>query len=357
MHAFAQELVDHVIDCCHGQDPGVMKSCGLVSKRWLSRSRYHLFSEVTLKPANLPSFVDLVEGSPLPLLCFIRRLELHHHPNFDGVLLTRLCCCPNLTEIILDIHSSGSARELERLNTDESLRNHICALGNNATSLSTLSMELSGMGAPLNTITAIISCVPRIKKLRLGQMHLTSEGTLPPPLPLELERLVLNNDSGHSFLFAWLLTFPTVPRLKELTLAGFPISRDRSLEAYFHHAGGDLWKLDLTRLMCLIFDIVSVVMQIVPYTSSLRDISCSCGSPSDALQLLPLFPSTVSNIRIQMGLTGEDASPWREIDTLLDQPRFKSLRRLFISYWASGIRPSVTKRLLPLADARGILSD
>ncbi|KAJ7118036.1 hypothetical protein C8R43DRAFT_1153822, partial [Mycena crocata] len=76
MHAFAQELVDHVIDCCHSREPGLMKSCGLVSERWVFRSRYHLFSDVSLKPANLPSFVDLVEGPSLPLHCFIRRLEL-----------------------------------------------------------------------------------------------------------------------------------------------------------------------------------------------------------------------------------------------------------------------------------------
>ncbi|KAJ6563639.1 hypothetical protein DFH09DRAFT_884965, partial [Mycena vulgaris] len=71
-----QELIDHIIDHCYWTASGSLKSCGLVCKRWLGRSRYHLFSHVHLPNPQLQYFVDVVESSSesLPILSFIRKL-------------------------------------------------------------------------------------------------------------------------------------------------------------------------------------------------------------------------------------------------------------------------------------------
>jgi len=75
MPDFAQELIDQVVDHWCLEDPKGMKPCGLVSKRWLPRSRYHLFSSVLLDAQNLHSFVALVDTSSLPILEFVRHSD------------------------------------------------------------------------------------------------------------------------------------------------------------------------------------------------------------------------------------------------------------------------------------------
>jgi hypothetical protein len=71
MDDLAQELIDQIIDCWN-LEKDAMGPCGLVGKIWLPRSRYHLFSRVSVNPRNLQSFVDVVESSSSPILTFIQ---------------------------------------------------------------------------------------------------------------------------------------------------------------------------------------------------------------------------------------------------------------------------------------------
>jgi hypothetical protein len=54
--------------------------CGLVCKKWLPRSRFHLFSSTKLSNEtgtdNIHPFFRLLAGSPLPLLLFVQSLDL-----------------------------------------------------------------------------------------------------------------------------------------------------------------------------------------------------------------------------------------------------------------------------------------
>ncbi|KAJ7474058.1 hypothetical protein FB451DRAFT_987964, partial [Mycena latifolia] len=76
MDDLAQELINQIIDCWEIADKDSMSSCGLVCKLWLPRSRYYLFSTVSVNGKNLHSFVDLVDSSASPILSFIRHLTL-----------------------------------------------------------------------------------------------------------------------------------------------------------------------------------------------------------------------------------------------------------------------------------------
>ncbi|KAJ7621809.1 hypothetical protein B0H17DRAFT_1219303 [Mycena rosella] len=116
MDELAQELVDHIIDDYYAladRTERAMESCGLVSKRWLRRSRYHLFSRVTLSTGNLRTFVDLIEMSPLELLPLIRQLKFEYVGSvLDDTLLARLHRCSNLTSIEIYIFG-GTAGTVE----------------------------------------------------------------------------------------------------------------------------------------------------------------------------------------------------------------------------------------------------
>ncbi|KAJ7877646.1 hypothetical protein B0H13DRAFT_1535416, partial [Mycena leptocephala] len=73
-----QELFDEIIDHCY-EGPGgaaAVNTCGFVCKRWLPRSRFHLFSRIILDADNLPLFIDIVDTSSLPILSFVRHLTL-----------------------------------------------------------------------------------------------------------------------------------------------------------------------------------------------------------------------------------------------------------------------------------------
>ncbi|KAJ7861062.1 hypothetical protein B0H13DRAFT_1639187 [Mycena leptocephala] len=72
MDGLAQELIDQIIDCCNLAEKDAMGACGLVCKLWLPRSRYHLFSRVSVNTDNLHSFVDVLESSSSPILTFIQ---------------------------------------------------------------------------------------------------------------------------------------------------------------------------------------------------------------------------------------------------------------------------------------------
>ncbi|KAJ6605332.1 hypothetical protein DFH09DRAFT_1017893 [Mycena vulgaris] len=65
MQRFPQELVDTIVDDA-SEDLYAMKTCGLICKSWLPRSRFHLFSRVVIDADNLPELINILDTSPLP---------------------------------------------------------------------------------------------------------------------------------------------------------------------------------------------------------------------------------------------------------------------------------------------------
>ncbi|KAJ7160541.1 hypothetical protein C8R43DRAFT_341010 [Mycena crocata] len=242
MRLFAQELVEQVIDCC--TDPNAMKAWGLVCKRWLHRTRYHLFSKVSLSKENLPFFVDLVEASPLPILSFIHELTLCYNGSPpDAALLERLYACSNLESIWIETPLSveDSQLVLDWLNSEESLRRHMRAWGNSS-SISSLNLDVQGVAwIPLQTIVDIISCVPTIDGLVMclhNEAGIDSDAVEPSAFPLALKSLTLVGDGTDPFL-SWLLSLSVSPRLDHLILDGIPADFN-SLATYFQRAGHEL---------------------------------------------------------------------------------------------------------------------
>ncbi|KAJ7207378.1 hypothetical protein C8J57DRAFT_1004841, partial [Mycena rebaudengoi] len=91
---FPQELTDKIIDFAHS-DPVAwgkpMKTCGLISKSWGPRTRFHLFSSICIDADNLGGLVDIVDSSPCSILAFIRYLRLRYVGRaFNAAELARI---------------------------------------------------------------------------------------------------------------------------------------------------------------------------------------------------------------------------------------------------------------------------
>lgn len=146
MRDFPQELVENVIDRWTHKDAGgtdAMKVCSLVCKRWLPRSRFHLFSRVTLDADNFLSFIDIVDSNSLPILSFIQHLKLRFAGRpFDEAFLGRIHQCPNLRGIEVNI-SGMSANPEHNTHFYQALQTHLPLLASNSASFSCFEFRLS----------------------------------------------------------------------------------------------------------------------------------------------------------------------------------------------------------------------
>ena len=73
--SFPTEVEEAVIDQC-ADDVGTLRHCALTCRRWLPRSRFHLFSAVCVStPDRLWSFCDVLDAHP-ELRCLIESVTM-----------------------------------------------------------------------------------------------------------------------------------------------------------------------------------------------------------------------------------------------------------------------------------------
>ncbi|KAJ7474059.1 hypothetical protein FB451DRAFT_1367080 [Mycena latifolia] len=342
MDELAQELVDHFIDCWNVVDKDAMSSCSLVCKHWVPRSRYHLFSDVSLNIDNLRSLVDLVEPSSLPILSYIRHLVFRGIP-LDTTHLARLHLCQNLTSIEIFIPSQLiKVGELLRwLGSEEALRAHLRSWHDQSVCFSSLRFNtLAFLQMPLHAISDIISCVPGIKTFGISGISVStvSERTSNCANPSRLDdlRLFLRR-GGTPKVFSWLLSLPEIPILKSLTLqiGGFEDNFDEDwtfVTAYSQQVGDALQSLHIGFLNaegCLNFQ-----RCMLPYTPNLRNLTFYAHGPSYVIDIILLLRTSHSwgEIRVWMNPVAGDAELWSRLDTALAGPHFCTLKRFSIKF-------------------------
>ncbi|KAJ7474078.1 hypothetical protein FB451DRAFT_1466592 [Mycena latifolia] len=356
MNVLAQELVEHFIDCWNVVDKDAMSSCGLVCKRWLPRSRYHLFSDVSLNTDNLRSFADLVDSSSLPILSYIRHLILVFRGSpLDTTHLARLHPCQNLTsiEIFLPFMFIQADKMLRWLSSEESLRTHLRSWHDQSVCFSSWRFNTPAfLHLPLHAITDIISCVPGIKTLGINSISVStvSEGTSNCAHPSRLDHLGLSLESGGILtVFSWLLSLPAIPILKSLTLhqiGGFGDNFDEDwtpITAYSQQVGDALQPLQIGFL----------------------DAEGQFLFPTSIIDLILLLRTSHSwnAIHVWMNPVADGAELWSKLDTALAGPHFRTLKWFSIEFLSKQLsapqyapsRIPQSRLLMPLANARGIL--
>ncbi|KAJ7861051.1 hypothetical protein B0H13DRAFT_2073157, partial [Mycena leptocephala] len=285
MDDLAQELIDQIIDCWNLAEKDAMGPCGLVCKIWLPRSRYHLFSRVSVNTRNLQSFVDVVESSSSPILTFIQHLKFEYG-ILDTEALARLHPCPNLASIHI---AWGPYKEGTWPDAYTALKTNLRSWNDEcSSSLSRLVLtDVAGLSPflPLPMATEVISCVPGIATLEIRRINIVRGGiteTFPPPPPLSrLEDLLLVPFEGCILFFSWLCALPIPPTLRSLEISTFiedgygegegadeGEDESKALAAYFRQAGTGLQTLNINLLSGHLFP--EFERRILQYTPNLR---------------------------------------------------------------------------------------
>ncbi|KAL0578927.1 hypothetical protein V5O48_003075 [Marasmius crinis-equi] len=71
------EVFERIIDYCSDEDPQSLRSCSLVCKDWVTRSRQHLFARhLRLDFNNTAAFLDLLHGPRCTVKLFLAALEI-----------------------------------------------------------------------------------------------------------------------------------------------------------------------------------------------------------------------------------------------------------------------------------------
>ncbi|KAJ6505416.1 hypothetical protein C8R45DRAFT_972622, partial [Mycena sanguinolenta] len=264
MRDFAQELVDLVIDdvaaTSNARDIG---ACGAVCRRWLPRSRIHLFSQITVSnssPVTIPKLINLVDASPSNILCFVRTLDIRLNRTIPEQHLARLQrCCSALWELRI--------RFTPRIQFECIVRDYVLRFGASCPALTRVELDIE-LDIPLDVLAALIAGLPGLMHLRLSGPVLGPSiydpamflsvypKTVPPADTLSPNWHSLDiSVGGATLLFQWLLSHPEPPAFTSLKLggwvAGFPID---PIYSYLRRFGPRIKSLSLAycadRLNC-----------------------------------------------------------------------------------------------------------
>ncbi|KAF8130900.1 hypothetical protein K438DRAFT_2133486 [Mycena galopus ATCC 62051] len=247
MREFAQGIIDNAIDFTV---LGGIKACGLVCRRWLPHSRYHLFSKLILMRNNLSAFVDIVDTSPLPILLCIQ--HIHFALPLNESFLERIHPCPNLICIRIEDCCFTDYSQFEESKL-ELLHPNMQSWAIESGSISRLKMALKLVDWQLELLHSIFSCVPAIETLHIDRydMGLFPQSFQVAPAPLfaldHLRNLTVQiNCSGCDNFFTWLIPQPPMPLLRSLKVyvqMGWHYCGQ--MKEYFRLQGGNLEALQL----------------------------------------------------------------------------------------------------------------
>ncbi|KAJ7927422.1 hypothetical protein B0H13DRAFT_1861417 [Mycena leptocephala] len=254
MQDFPQELIDQVLDDAVTPDlvhspvipgPRDIGNLGLVCQKGLPRSRFHLFSQVTLREATVEPFFDLVRNSKFSLLSAIRTLELHfcqQRPLLDEDQMDLLrqsfnlvCLHICIPELVEDMQFGG-------------LQSQASILGNTIPTVPWLILGFRTL--PNSVIVSVITCFPALQKLALTGDKISAEGISDaaiPALPPRIDTLkfhVPEMEAADHF-FGYLLPLPVRPILRNIKFNADPLRRGGTLEEYFKRAGHEIIFLEL----------------------------------------------------------------------------------------------------------------
>ncbi|KAJ7474079.1 hypothetical protein FB451DRAFT_1247803 [Mycena latifolia] len=379
MDDLAQELIDQIIDCWEIADKDAMSSCGLVCKLWLPRSRYYLFSSVSVNGKNLHSFVDLVDSSASPILAFIRHLTLEYGiDSLDAAHLARLHPCPNLTSIGIVWGPDNGKWQEDEAALEIHMRSWNDECSGSLSRLVLTDVADASPLIPLCTVTNIISRFPSITTLEINRIHVVdaSRTISHPSSPFsQLEDLILVPYEGCTLFFSWLCALHMPPILTSLEISrfiedGYDLDHEDDdnerqslpLAAYFQQVGTRLHSLKINLLSAHLFP--EFQRRILQYTPNLRNLQFEVFRPSDLLDVVQCLSASHSwdAIEAQIRQDPTDALPWNALDAALAQ--FRTLTRfnivLLSNYSRTPEKTSAftpqTRLLMPLPNARGVLA-
>ncbi|KAJ7115325.1 hypothetical protein C8R44DRAFT_855345 [Mycena epipterygia] len=362
LQTFTQELIDEILDSIGSVNKADIGTCGLVCKRWLPRSRFHLFSSITVSADNVDAFLQLSATSTPPLFSFVQSLTLYFGDPFDDAQFPRLLHFPRLTDLCVTVDGIEVATDA----VYRSLQIHIPLLGINSTSLSRFHLEFYD-DIPLSVLIDIISASPLLEFLRIDlysdySSNIIHDVSVLPACSLpHLNTFEISGGNSASPFFTWILSAPILPIFKSLTLHIEINGVNNPIEVYLQRVGPEIESLELEAPAADEDLAIAFKQRAVQHCCKLRHLVCQMGRlPSDILTLLHAISSSqLATLRIAVWLP--DVEFWNALDEALSCPRFRVLRSFAVEERGRATEDNVfeinpeLKLHMPLANARGIL--
>ncbi|KAJ7160582.1 hypothetical protein C8R43DRAFT_341841 [Mycena crocata] len=367
MEDLSLELVDRIIDDL-SSDFAAVKTCGLVCRRWLPRSRFHLFSEIKLQvgepsshmnqpPNTMQSFWELLEASFFDILPCVRHLTLFYdgESSLGNEDVLRFSLCFQLRALHIHLPQLLSSDGMEE--TLWTLQHQLEIVGPIFPSLSEFSLEF--FHSSLNALLAILACVPTVEKLRLDGANITEppdDTKSLPQLPAQLHTLDISvGQLGGEVFFAHLLSLPAQPPIRCLRIdnPGMNLLPGAPTAEYLQRGGHALLSLEIY------FWLDSGLEQrALQHCTSLRHLCIFSHiwtrSPTYIVDVLSATVSEqLETIRIETANT--DVFAAAAVDQALAHPRFRSLRSFSLFGDDESSITDEVHAAMPLASARGIL--
>ncbi|KAJ6580966.1 hypothetical protein B0H19DRAFT_1251236 [Mycena capillaripes] len=356
---FPRELVHKFLDYL-AEDLHTLKSCSLVCREWVFRSRSHLFEKCPLSPSKILGFCDLLRSSACTILLHVRSIYgiKHYGPkdyrsfNKVAVDLSRLTNVCELKMTYITIYRPANL-EIFFLTAFPRLRRLV------------LTFQLPNRVRDVPQLVVNMVCLfPTLQELDIRTSQCVLEdipaNMAPPP---DLRSLALRENSMGPIL-AWLdavghllnirslippcvspcvPTVPTVTTLRRLGELGALHHLDITLDALYDYTADESAQSAQqpllppgTHLTCAarpssVFDSTVIDLSLHPNLLTLH-INHSGWTDDQATQMITMITKLAApalehlSLDLDLGRSVYQSLEWAALDAFLTQARFPQLR-------------------------------
>ncbi|KAJ7768274.1 hypothetical protein B0H16DRAFT_1519221 [Mycena metata] len=346
-----QDLVEEVIDHL-AVDHGSLKTCSLISRAWVSRSRSYLFATCILTPKNIRSFCDLLQSSTF--LSHVRTInasthfwtQRDRHFNQFAADLRRLTGVRALNVTLSFLTAAASADAAFCIGFAKAFP---------AITKLDITCDCEGYLSEAQSppLLDLISLFPTLQELSVEavvhfQMINVPPTVVPPP---GLRKVSLGTRVAKPIL-GWLHVTKHLPNLEVITLP------------YIQWYEGSMMReqlLQLTGIHTLNISIslslgapTSVLDLSLPPNLTTLDVTAIFPMQAELHRLISLLstlptPALIEHFSLALHPSWEKALDWELLDDFLSTPQFPRLRSVVLT------GPKSSDKMLPLLAARGVL--
>ncbi|KAF7352675.1 hypothetical protein MVEN_01233300 [Mycena venus] len=335
-----QELVDAILDYL-ASDFRSLKTCSLVCRSWLPRSRFHLFQTCTLLPQNILGFSDLLHCPDCTFLRHahtIKATRYYWHPN-DPIFNEVAPSLPRLANVRTVEMMLSIKLYLAGARVDAFFRTGFVTAFPQVTRL-ILTCNFDGTLAPLVDTICFFSALEELHiNMVFGVLTTPSCSALPPQM---LHYLELSGDA-QGVILAWLNAFNHLSNVDSLTLRTTvkgPSQRE-DVRTALQKLGGAIRHLEITVTWLTGLETIAPSVFDLSLHRNLRTMTIrDCSSPNsrgefDPSPMIPFIDKLVAPalecLVLDLDLRFYRTFNWEALDTTLCLTRFPRLRRIVIT--------------------------
>ncbi|KAJ7906288.1 hypothetical protein B0H13DRAFT_716833 [Mycena leptocephala] len=348
MIEFPQELIDEILDHL-ADDFRSLKTCSLVCRAWVPRSRSYLFETCTLVPNNVLFFHELLHFPGCTFLPHIRSIEASRYywsryERYFDAIAADVCRLTNVYALEMMLSVVVNSR-----NADTFFRAGFATAFPHVTRL-ILTCDLEGEPAPLVDMICLFTA--------LQELHIRHERSCTPlttkpsanavpPRGLRILRL-----SVHfvDLILTWLLAFKQFLKVESLVLPLLQSQHASIVRATLRQLGGAVCDLEITLKELSVDPITVFDLSLHP---NLKTLIIRGSSRVNNLITSSLVAPALESLSLDFNTSLYQGRHWETMDAFLISARFPRLHKVVFRCRNSDDGNLYTA--LPLLRATGVL--